>query len=80
MKKKRCTDLPTSVAGLSPLELARKNTLAEAAEINGIHVDTFRRCYPHLLKRVGRRLLMVTLFDAITLPPDTNTSGIDYDA
>ncbi len=73
MKRKHSTDLPTSIAGLTPRELACKITLAEAAKINGIHVDTFRRSYPHLLRRVGKRLLMVTLYDAIVLPPDTHT-------
>lgn len=65
--------LPTSVAGLSPLELARKIPLAEAAAHNGIHADTFKKAYAHLLRRVGKRRLMVTLHDAIVLPPP-NTS------
>ena len=43
--------LPTSVAGLSPLELARKIPLAEAAAHNGIHADTFKKAYAHLLRQ-----------------------------
>jgi hypothetical protein len=65
--------LPTAIAGLSPLELARKIPLADAAAHNGIHADTFRKAYAHLLKRVGQRRLMVTVYDAIMLPPP-NTS------
>jgi hypothetical protein len=61
--------LPSSVAGLSPLELARKIPLAEAAKHNGVHIDTFKKSYAHLVKRVGKRRLMVTLYDAIVLPP-----------
>jgi hypothetical protein len=66
--------LPSSVAGLSPLELARKIPLADAAKHNGVHVDTFKKAYAHLLKRVGKRRLFVTLHDAIVLPPPPNTS------
>jgi hypothetical protein len=65
--------LPASIAGLSPLELARKIPLADAAAHNGIHSDTFRKAYAHLLRRVGKRRLMVTVYDAIVLPPP-NTS------
>jgi hypothetical protein len=61
--------LPSSIAGLSPFELARKIPLAAAAEHNGVHIDTFKKTYPHLLKRVGRRRLMVTVHDTIVLPP-----------
>jgi hypothetical protein len=34
-----------------------------------VHVDTFKKNYPHLLKRIGKRLLAVTVYDAIVLPP-----------
>jgi len=61
--------LPSSIAGLSPFELARKIPLAVAAEHNGVHVDTFKKTYPHLLKRVGKRRLMVSIHDTIVLPP-----------
>ena len=61
--------LPTSIAGLSPFELAQKIPLADAAAHNGVHVDTFKKAYTHLLKRVGKRRLMVTVYDAIVLPP-----------
>ena len=61
--------LPSDVAGLSQFELTRKIPLADAAKHNGVHVDTFKRVYAHLLKRVGKRRLMVTVYDTIVLPP-----------
>ena len=65
--------LPSSVGGLSPLERARKISVADAAKHNGVHIDTFKRNYAHLLKRVGKRRLMVTVYDTVVLPPP-NTS------
>ena len=73
--KTKLLALPSSVVGLSPLELARKIPLADAAKHNGIHVDTFKRAYAHLLKRVGKRRLMVTVYDAIVLPPPNIARG-----
>jgi hypothetical protein len=61
--------LPISVAGLTPLELARKIPLADAAAHNGVHIDTFKKNFPHLIKRIGQRRLGVMLYDAIVLPP-----------
>ena len=65
--------LPTSVAGLTPLELAQKIPVADAAAHNDIHVDTFKKNFPHLIRKIGKRRLAVTLYDAIMLPPP-NTS------
>ena len=71
--KAKAPALPVSLTGLSPLELARKISLADAAAHNGVHVDTFKKAYAHLLKRVGKRRFMVTVYDAIMLPgPDTS--------
>jgi hypothetical protein len=62
--------LPASIAGgLSPVELMVKISVAEAAARNGVHIDTFKKNFPHLIKRVGKRRLAVTLYDAIVLPP-----------
>jgi hypothetical protein len=68
MTKKRAS-LPDSVAGLTPLELARQIPVAEAAAFNHIHVQTFLRHYRHLVKRIGERRLFVSVHDAIVLPP-----------
>jgi hypothetical protein len=73
MKKKSPPALPASIAGLTPLELARKIPVAEAAAFNSVHVETFKKRYPHLVHRIGERRLFVTVRDAITLPPP-NTS------
>jgi len=68
MKKKHHTPIP-DIAGLSPLELARKIPVAEAAKFNGVHVQTFLKRYRHLVRRIGERRLFVTVHDAIVLPP-----------
>jgi hypothetical protein len=67
--KKKPTALPACVAGLTPLELARRIPVRDAAAHNSVHVETFKKAYPHLLKRVGRRRIFVTVHDAIVLPP-----------
>jgi hypothetical protein len=36
---------------------------------NGVHVDTFKKNFSHLIKRVSQRRLAVTQYDAIVLPP-----------
>jgi hypothetical protein len=73
MKKKQPT-LPASVAGLSPLELSRKIPVAEAAAHNSVHVETFKKRYPHLVHRIGERRLFVTIYDTIMLPPPPDSS------
>jgi hypothetical protein len=73
MKKKR-TAPPASIVGLTPMELNRKIPLAEAARLNSIHIQTFRKRYPHLLRRIGERRWFISLHDAITLPPPPDTS------
>ena len=72
--------LPSSVDGLSPFEQTRKIPLAEAAAHNSIHPDTFKEHYSHLLKRVGPRKLMVTVHDAIVLPPPPSSARGPPDA
>ena len=58
-----------SLADLSPLELKRKITTKEAAELNGVSEDMFKRHYRHLIRKIGPRRLGVELGDAINLPP-----------
>ena len=59
----------TSPPDLSPLELKRKITTREAAELNGVSEDMFKRHYRHLIRKIGPRRLAVVLGDAIDLPP-----------
>src|SRR5262249_55412527 len=66
--------IPASIRDLTPLELARKIPVAEAAAFNGIHVQTFLKRYRHLVCRIGERRLFVTVRDAIMLPPAPDTS------
>jgi hypothetical protein len=73
-KKSTIPALPASVAGLTPLELARKIPVIEAAKFNSVHVETFKKRYPHLIRRIGERRLFVTVADAILLPPPPNSA------
>jgi hypothetical protein len=68
MKAKKSA-LPACIAGLTPLELARKIPVRDAAAHNSVHVETFKKNYAHLLKRIGKRRIFVTVHDAIVLPP-----------
>ena len=65
--------LPASISphGISPLELKRKITTREAAELNGVSEDFFKRHYRHLIKKIGPRRNAVELGDTINLPPKT---------
>jgi hypothetical protein len=53
--------LPEAVA------LRRKISVQEAAAMVGVHEDTFRRHFSHLIKRIGPRLDRVTLGDALAI-------------
>jgi hypothetical protein len=67
--KKHIRTSPPNLAGFTALELARKIPVAEAAAINSIHPQTFKKNYAHLIHPLGVRRRGVTLRDAITLPP-----------
>jgi hypothetical protein len=54
---------------LTALELRRKIAVREAAELNGVSEDTFRRHYGHLIRKISARRDVVELRDAIELPP-----------
>lgn len=66
---KRHATSTCSRTDLSPLELKRKITTREAAELNGVSEDMFKRNYRHLIRKIGPRRLAVELGDAINLPP-----------
>ena len=67
--KPSISQISISPADLSPLELKRKITTKEAAELNGVSEDMFKRHYRHLIRKIGPRRLAVVLGDAIDLPP-----------
>ena len=73
MTKKPQVSLPAGVASFTPLELAQKIPVAKAAEMNSVHVETFKKRFPHLCRKVGDRRLFVTLLDAIMLPGPSDT-------
>jgi hypothetical protein len=51
---------------LSALDLEKRVSVPQAAEILGISVDTFKRHYQHLIKRVSPRRDAVRLRDLLT--------------
>jgi hypothetical protein len=72
---KRAPPLPASLAGFTPMELNKRLPLAEAAALNRFRdPESFRKHYSHLVKRVGKRKLYVTLYDALVLPPPDQTT------
>jgi DeoR/GlpR family transcriptional regulator of sugar metabolism len=54
---------------LSPLESRRKIRVKAAAALNDVSEATFRRHYPHLIRKITTRRDAVELGDAIDLPP-----------
>jgi hypothetical protein len=61
--------VPAALGSFSALELERIIPVPQAADINNQHEDTFRRNFPHLIRKIGKRKTGVKLRDAITLPP-----------
>jgi hypothetical protein len=49
------------------LALRRKIPVIEAAELNNLSEDSFRRHYPHLIKKVSPRRDAVELGDALAV-------------
>jgi hypothetical protein len=59
-----------SIYPLSPeLQLRQKIRVADAAKLNAVHEETFRKDHGHLIKKVSERVEAVELGDAISLPP-----------
>jgi hypothetical protein len=63
MARPRKVDIPLPEA----VALRRKISVQEAASMVGVHEDTFRRHFGHLIRRVGPRLDRVTLGDALAI-------------
>ena len=57
----------TEPAAPSWLELRKKISVKEAAEINDVSEDTFRRRYRHLIKKISARRDAVELGDALAV-------------
>jgi hypothetical protein len=47
----------------------RMVSLAQAAALRGVSVDTLKRRFPHLIKRVSPRRLAVRVGDLLDEPP-----------
>ena len=58
-----------NLADLTPLERKRRIKVKEAAALNSMHVTTFKRNYRHLIERVGKRMDVVTIEDALRYRP-----------
>ena len=56
-------------AEIGPLELKRKISVREAAALNDLSEDTFRRRYGYLIRKISPRRTVVELGDALALPP-----------
>jgi hypothetical protein len=52
---------------LTALELERHIPVAEAASIKGVSVDTFKRKYGHLIRRVSTRRVAVKVRDLLEI-------------
>ena len=55
-----------SLPVLSAIELEQYVKLERAAEILGIHIETFEATYPHLIRRVSPRCRRVKLRDLLS--------------
>jgi hypothetical protein len=49
------------------LNLRKKISIREAAALNDVSEDTFRRRYPHLIQQVSPRRQAVVLGDALSI-------------
>lgn len=64
--------LAAEFVDLTPLERRKKISVPEAAALNGISEDTFRRHYKHLIRKITPRRQVVELGHAIDLPQRTS--------
>jgi hypothetical protein len=53
--------MPIELPALTPIELEKWITIDAAAELKGIHVETFEATYPHLIVKVSPRCRRVKL-------------------
>lgn len=65
----KTASFPRPLAALTPLERHQKISVEKAAALNDVCEKTFRKNYPHLIRKVGPRRDTVELGDAIDLPP-----------
>jgi hypothetical protein len=65
--------LPLATNKLTPLELEQNITLDDAAALNAVHPVTFKRAFPHLVRKIGPRRQVVKLRDAINPTPPSQS-------
>ena len=56
-----------SLTELSPLELRKKIKVKEAAKLNDLSEASFRRHFPHLIRKITPRRDVVELGDALAI-------------
>jgi hypothetical protein len=67
---KNTTPMPASLAGFTPMQLNERHPVSVAAAFNGFKdKESFKRNYPHLVRKIGKRKEAVTTYDMIVLPP-----------
>jgi hypothetical protein len=59
--------VPSITGAPTALDLERKISVREAAQINNLSDDTFYRRYRHLIRRVSPRRSVVRLGDALAI-------------
>ena len=59
--------MPSSLAAFTPRELNQMIPVPEGAELLGVHADTFRKHFKHLIVDVGPRLQRVRLGDVLKI-------------
>jgi hypothetical protein len=57
---------PSPLPMLTAIELEQHVTLERAAQMLGIHVETFEATFPHLIRRVSPRCRRVKLRDLLS--------------
>jgi hypothetical protein len=58
---------PTITGTPTALDLQRKISVKEAAALNNVSEDTFKRHYSHLIKKISPRRAVVALSDALAV-------------
>jgi hypothetical protein len=69
MKTNPAAPAVRSLADLSATERRKALKVRDAAALNDISEASFRRHFPHLIRKITARRDIVRLEDALTLPP-----------
>lgn len=59
--------VPTIAGAPTALDLQRKISIKEAAALNNVSEDTFKRHYSHIIRKISPRRSVVALSDALAI-------------